>query len=115
MQTGRRPVASYLQRQARKISPALAGPWPGALAYSAERPTEATTTIEHGEWQQASEIEKKCKASDPELWDRSQKRAQKRTHPIWGEMYRLPKLTDMSEHGEEHREDHVAETIRPAA
>ena len=37
------------------------------------------------------------------------------TRPIWGEMYRLPKLTDLNEHGEEHREDHVAETIRPAA
>ena len=50
-------------------------------------------------------------SSDPETWQRIQQRAAQQDHPIWGLMYKLPRLSEvaLSSDINEEQETHLAE------
>ena len=54
-------------------------------------------------------------SSDPETWERIQQRASRQEHPIWGLMFRLPRLSEVGVSSEIHEEQEIYLAEKPGA
>ena len=70
---------------------------------------------ELGEWRSEQERRNLYERSDPDTWQRIQDKADRRQHPIWGLMFRLPQISDLAVAGQDHMENRQMAVEKPGA
>ena len=70
---------------------------------------------ELGEWRSEQECRNLHERSDPDTWQRIQDKADRRQHPIWGLMFRLPQISDFAVSGQGRMENRQVAVEKPGA